>query len=219
MYGPPRGHPGADNGYGHQAPKGFSPIHHQAAVASHGRGGPINYGNRRDAGYHHHQTNGGYDPQPQAHRGFGRTRLNITNRAVVGELTAQPNPNLKTQVAKAFDFEQSNSKFEKGRLENSAPNYDKKASFFDNISCESLNRQHGRDSKVDRERQRELDAETFGSAATLTRGPRYYRRGARRPALRGRGGASFGTGPMYGLQRSNVQSAYQYQPNQMLRAQ
>lgn len=174
-----------DTGYNHP-PRGYSPVNR-------GGGGPYRNRDYMEPG-----------------RGYRGNRGGISNNSknVVGELTAQPNTNLKTQVASAFDFEQSNSKFEKEKnsevesVKLPSTTYDKSTSFFDNISCETLNRQHGRDSKIDREKQRELDTQTFGPAAALTRGPRYYRRGYRRPVgMRGRGGG-------YGMYRQQQQPFY-----------
>eukprot|EP01055_Gregarina_sp_Pseudo9_P004804 Gregarina_sp_Pseudo_9__4803@NODE_501_length_2691_cov_281_032051_g472_i0_p1_GENE_NODE_501_length_2691_cov_281_032051_g472_i0NODE_501_length_2691_cov_281_032051_g472_i0_p1_ORF_typecomplete_len360_score70_97LSM14/PF12701_7/1_3e28FDF/PF09532_10/1_4e04FDF/PF09532_10/0_076FDF/PF09532_10/1_5e10SMATX/PF14438_6/0_0086Toxin_9/PF02819_15/0_37_NODE_501_length_2691_cov_281_032051_g472_i0721082 len=159
------------------APRGFSPAG-RGAMYGGGRGGRDFYN------YPGGVSRGGFG------RG-GRGGMNVNSKNIVGELTAQPNNSLKTQVAQAFDFEENNQKFEKDKIaeaEGVKGAYDKTQSFFDNISCETLNRQHGRDSKVDREKQRELDTETFGPAAALSRGPRYYRRGYRRPGgMRGRG--------------------------------
>lgn len=144
------------------------------------------YDQPRDYSYHPNRA-------PMYRGGRGGSSFPSNPRHVVGELTAQPNNSLKTQVASAFDFETSNKQFTKektvGEGQNGetalAPPYDQKSSFFDNISCETLNRQRGRESRVDREKQREVDAETFGAAATISRGPRYYRQGAFRRPMRG----------------------------------
>lgn len=124
-------------------------------------------------------------------RGFGGSRR------VIGELSAQPNQTLKSQLEEAFDFDEANRKFGKtqkeggdGSLategkenEKALPQitavYDKKQSFFDRISCETLDRQAGHDTRVDRTKQRKLDVETFGQAAAvpIRRGGRGFRRG------------------------------------------
>eukprot|EP01056_Protomagalhaensia_sp_Gyna25_P000518 Protomagalhaensia_sp_Gyna_25__517@NODE_1243_length_2030_cov_1027_465093_g991_i0_p1_GENE_NODE_1243_length_2030_cov_1027_465093_g991_i0NODE_1243_length_2030_cov_1027_465093_g991_i0_p1_ORF_typecomplete_len335_score41_90LSM14/PF12701_7/7_6e28FDF/PF09532_10/0_74FDF/PF09532_10/1_3e10SMATX/PF14438_6/0_038_NODE_1243_length_2030_cov_1027_465093_g991_i07331737 len=175
------------------APRGFSPA----------RGYGPRYGFGRGGGF------GG--------RGRGGS---LAAKTVVGELTAQPNSSLKTQVAQAFNFEESNSKFEKDKLAaeggvvpKTGGAYDKNQSFFDNISCETLNRQHGRDSKVDREKQRELDTETFGPAAALSRGPRYYRRGYRRPGVRGRAADNYYSGLNFNTYRNPPPPAALLQPS------
>lgn len=118
----------------------------------------------------------------------------FTSRRVIGELSAQPNHSLKSQLEKAFDFDESNRQFDKANntqeqpgepgKENAVqtpikPVYDKQTSFFDRISCETLERQDGHPHRVDRNRQRQLDVETFGPAAAnpIRRGARNFRRG------------------------------------------
>lgn len=117
-------------------------------------------------------------------------------RRVIGELAAQPNQTLKSQVEQAFDFDESNRKFEKkeksatespteGKENENAASvstatvvYDKKTSFFDRISCDALDRQAGQEARVDRAKLRQLDMETFGAtaAAPMRRGGSNYRR-------------------------------------------
>lgn len=116
-----------------------------------------------------------------------------TNR-MVGQLLAQPT-NLKAELASNFDFSDAGAKFDrehiKGELEKqlkgeaSSVNvtvkagYDKGASFFDDISCDAIERQHRADVRFDREKQREVDTETFGHAAANRVRADYmrYRRG------------------------------------------
>lgn len=145
-----------------------------------------NYGsppNHRQGGY---QQN--YNPQSyNNHRIDDYTYRNkgAASRTVVGELNAQPNMNLKQQVADAFDFEQANVKFAKEvTVPATACVYNKESSFFDNISCESLARAKGDTGRIDRDRQNERDTETFGAAA-ISGGPRYTRRQFRRGGIRG----------------------------------
>eukprot|EP01054_Gregarina_sp_Poly1_P011521 Gregarina_sp_Poly_1__11520@NODE_999_length_5423_cov_682_617625_g701_i0_p2_GENE_NODE_999_length_5423_cov_682_617625_g701_i0NODE_999_length_5423_cov_682_617625_g701_i0_p2_ORF_typecomplete_len342_score38_21LSM14/PF12701_7/1_1e28FDF/PF09532_10/1_1e04FDF/PF09532_10/0_083FDF/PF09532_10/9e11SMATX/PF14438_6/0_0077_NODE_999_length_5423_cov_682_617625_g701_i041465171 len=186
-------------GYSH-APRGFSPLG--------GRGGLYESRGREYYSYGVSGGRGGF-------RG-GRGGVSVNSKNIVGELSAQPNNSLKTQVAQAFDFEENNQKFEKDKIaeaEGVKGAYDKTQSFFDNISCETLNRQHGRDSKVDREKQRELDTETFGAAAALSRGPRYYRRGYRRPGMRGRGAAAGGGPNVSDYPGAYNRMNYGYRPN------
>lgn len=195
------GHPARNMGGGHYSPMNRG----MRDVGNYGR----NDGYGRTDGYQRHDygRHDGSGYMGSGNRGGFRGSRGGTGGGpgkVVGELTAQPNTNLKTQVASAFDFEQSNSKFEKDKVEKenvqnkpASDTYNKSQSFFDNISCETLNRQHGRDNKIDREKQRVLDTETFGPTAALSRAPRYYRRGPRRMGggMRGRGGPP---GGMYG---------------------
>ncbi|VWU48419.1 trailer hitch homolog, putative [Hepatocystis sp. ex Piliocolobus tephrosceles] len=97
---------------------------------------------------------------------------------VIGELESQPNPALKSKFSPDFDFTTNNSKFDKSNIleekekESTEVNndiqvggYDKKSSFFDNISCETLDKKQGKAAKVDREKLRMLDVDTFGIAA------------------------------------------------------
>eukprot|EP01068_Selenidium_serpulae_P004771 Selendium_serpulae@DN3743_c0_g1_i1.p1 len=164
-------------------------------------------GDYQDSGYNRggryggygYGVGGGYGGGGHMSRGGGG-RYNPAGgqRHVVGELVAQLNPATKNLVSGEFDFVSANSNFQKNSMKledveeqggvKVRPGYDKVSSFFDNISCETLDRQSGQDSKVDRDRQRQLDTETFGQAANQ-RGSR-YRRGYRRGGgyRRGRGG-------------------------------
>lgn len=135
---------------------------------------------------------GGFSGYRGRGRGFG------WSRRVIGELLAQPNQTLKSQLEEAFDFDESNRKFDRTQKDvidstsvanegkenerTTSPGgsvYDKKTSFFDRISCETLDRQAGHDTRVDRNKQRQLDVETFGQSGPtpMRRGGRGYRRG------------------------------------------
>lgn len=63
--------------------------------------------------------------------------------------------------------------------------YDKNKSFFDNISCEAVERSKGRSQRTDWRTERKLNSETFGVAST------------RRGGYRGRGGFYQGGRGMY----------------------
>jgi len=95
-----------------------------------------------------------------------------------------------------FDFESSNARFSKEKLiEEVQPEeaheetpgagstvYNKTASFFDNLSCETLERQESRDDRRQKQSfadQRKIDTETFGTANV---------RDGRNTRGRGRGG-------------------------------
>ncbi|XP_076335348.1 protein LSM14 homolog B-like isoform X3 [Tachypleus tridentatus] len=67
--------------------------------------------------------------------------------------------------------------------------YDRSKSFFDNISCEALERSKGNLQRIDWRRERKLNVETFGSSANMSR--RNPWRGGFR-GFRGRGGAMRG---------------------------
>jgi len=146
---------------------------------------------------HMPQGYGSSQGRPQGgYNNYNNNRNRMTRGGVVGELHAQPNSSLTTQVAEAFDFQEQNEKFDKSNLPAEATGdqhvasvkYDKTTSFFDHISCETLDKKDGRSSRVDRTEQRKVDQETFGVAAAMTRGPRYYKRGYRRGPMNGGSG-------------------------------
>jgi len=200
--------------------------HHQGGHVSSGlgRGSAMmgyNQGGREDL---RGIQRGGYNGYPMygagtRRYGGGFSRGSRGGRHVVGELPAQPNQAVKSQVSGDFDFVEANQKFEKGQKadevgkESGVPVqvgcYNNKSSFFDSISCETLDRQAGHETKIDRDKQRQMDTETFGASA-VHRGPRYrrgYRRGGGyRRGMYGSygGGGSYGgynsRGPSYGRQ-------------------
>lgn len=67
--------------------------------------------------------------------------------------------------------------------------YDKQKSFFDNISCEALEKAEGKSGRPDWKKERETNQETFGQSAVRTFNN--YRRGFN-PRGRGRGGYNQG---------------------------
>lgn len=69
--------------------------------------------------------------------------------------------------------------------------YDKKTSFFDNISCEALEKAEGKSGRPDWKKERETNQETFGQ--TSVRSFNTYRRGFNQRG-RGRGGYNQGYG-------------------------
>eukprot|EP00441_Pelagodinium_beii_P032642 CAMPEP_0197645040 /NCGR_PEP_ID=MMETSP1338-20131121/17819_1 /TAXON_ID=43686 ORGANISM="Pelagodinium beii, Strain RCC1491" /NCGR_SAMPLE_ID=MMETSP1338 /ASSEMBLY_ACC=CAM_ASM_000754 /LENGTH=401 /DNA_ID=CAMNT_0043218531 /DNA_START=54 /DNA_END=1259 /DNA_ORIENTATION=+ len=88
---------------------------------------------------------------------------------LVGELAPEVNEATKRQCAQEFDLGEANARFEK--LERDEPadelkplhGYDKKTSFFDSISCEATERAGTSERpKMDRDKAREFDRETFG---------------------------------------------------------
>ncbi|KAH0946945.1 hypothetical protein HN011_001225 [Eciton burchellii] len=75
--------------------------------------------------------------------------------------------------------------------------YDKSKSFFDNISCEAVERSKGRFQRTDWRTERKLNSETFGVASTRRggfRGRGYYNRGMGGMYRGGGGGGSGGGG-------------------------
>jgi len=117
----------------------------------------------------------------------------------VGELQPEENAEVKKNVAEDFDVNAANDKFAKlstvdgvegfeDRLK-PLPGYNKATSFFDSISCEATERPADFERpKVDREKAREFDKETFGD----TRRP--PRPAGGRPGKGRRRGAGSGKG-------------------------
>lgn len=150
------------------------------------RGGNSSGYNR--GGYNDHQRGGrkgGYGDNK--HRG-----------GPVGELQPNENAQTKAEVTQEFDFSVANEKFEKPaeptkEVDDVRAGYSKTKSFFDDISCDALERSGdkegaGRFDRQSREKQREVDKETFGAAA-LTRpfgygGRRFQHRGGKGGAQR-----------------------------------
>jgi len=110
---------------------------------------------------------------PRSHPGVG---AHLTRRRPPAGRGAPP-----TGDVGEFDFESSNARFSKEKLleevqpeEDAAAEapvastvYNKTSSFFDNLSCETLERQADREERRPRQsfqEQRKLDAETFGTA-------------------------------------------------------
>mmetsp|Transcript_73719 Transcript_73719/g.140330 ORF Transcript_73719/g.140330 Transcript_73719/m.140330 type:complete len:405 (-) Transcript_73719:222-1436(-) len=97
------------------------------------------------------------------------------NGVPVGELVPEDNPEAKREFAEDFDYGAANDKFDKiigtddnleleGVEERLKPltGYDKSKSFFDSISCEATEHAANTDQKVDRDKARQFDRETFG---------------------------------------------------------
>lgn len=88
----------------------------------------------------------------------------------VGELLPEENAAAKRELAEEFDVTAANTKFDKvsettdGAGEKKPlAGYDKAKSFFDNISCEATDRAADSDrQKIDRDKARQYDKETFG---------------------------------------------------------
>ena len=151
-----------------------------------------------------------YQPRDQATRrdytqggkGYGKGNANrkpYHNRShgPVGELSASENPQTKALVSEEFDFSSANEKFEKPAevsKDETRSGYSKAKSFFDDISCDALQRASGQQGGFDRaarDKQREVDLDTFGASASTRPfgyGPRRYNKGGKghgdRPAQR-----------------------------------
>jgi len=111
-------------------------------------------------------------------KGTGKNRsgartANANTSVLVGELQPEENAEVKKELAEDFDVAAANKKFDKvsgvedtdgleDRLKPLA-GYDKAKSFFDSISCEATERPaESERPKIDREKAREFDKETFG---------------------------------------------------------
>lgn len=109
-------------------------------------------------------------------------------RSLVGELIPNASGDVQKEVGTAFDFDAAATKF--AAPGNDAPKYDcgydKSSSFFDTISSDARKNEvkDGETFRVDREKQRELDKDTFGATALK-------RPFGRRGDGRGRGGRRY----------------------------
>jgi protein LSM14 len=158
-----------------------------------------NRGPQRSGGDMGYNRNG---PQQQRRQGNPINRQRYQG-GPVGELKASENAQTKAMVSEEFDFSTANEKFEKDAgttASDDAPRggYSKAKSFFDDISCDALERGEvakdqtaPRFDRAARDKQRETDKETFGAAALERPFGRY---GYRRYNNRGGKGGSSHTG-------------------------
>eukprot|EP01112_Ceratiomyxa_fruticulosa_P007926 TRINITY_DN2064_c0_g1_i1.p1 TRINITY_DN2064_c0_g1~~TRINITY_DN2064_c0_g1_i1.p1 ORF type:complete len:663 (-),score=198.48 TRINITY_DN2064_c0_g1_i1:328-2316(-) len=170
-------------------------------------------------GQHHHQ-------HPHSHH-----HPHIPSHGLL-QHTPNPTPTLSKELQEDFDFEGANAKFSKMKVEEVAeeqdktslsdgedkseepsvplgtPVYNKSKGFFDELSCESLERLEGgstRPSRQDMMEQRKVDQETFG-AVRMASHFNNMRRGG------GPGNRRWGNGPQHQGQR-NYQG-HRYYPRQ-----
>ncbi|XP_053981229.1 protein LSM14 homolog car-1 isoform X2 [Hylaeus volcanicus] len=179
-------------------------------------------------------------------RGRGRGRGGFRNQ--IGNTGAKPKNTLKFDNDYDFEqanteFEELRSQLAKTKIDTGADNekkddsgnetgagegepeeepeiihYDKSKSFFDNISCEAVERSKGRFQRTDWRTERKLNSETFGVASTRRggfRGRGYYNRGMG-GMYRGGGGGTGGSGFRGGYRGSrggNRKPVNQQQPN------
>eukprot|EP00403_Amphidinium_massartii_P032738 CAMPEP_0178433408 /NCGR_PEP_ID=MMETSP0689_2-20121128/32888_1 /TAXON_ID=160604 /ORGANISM="Amphidinium massartii, Strain CS-259" /LENGTH=430 /DNA_ID=CAMNT_0020055431 /DNA_START=73 /DNA_END=1365 /DNA_ORIENTATION=- len=119
--------------------------------------------------------------------------------APVGELLPEDNADAKKEYAEDFDMDKANDSFAKiGEKEGTddlddkhkpLSGYDKSKSFFDSISCEATERTSEADrQKVDRDRARKFDMETFGNTRRPPRPTAGHRGKGSRKGGSGKGG-------------------------------
>ncbi|CAL2028136.1 unnamed protein product [Caenorhabditis brenneri] len=153
----------------------------------------------------HRGNRGGYQQNFQGNRGFNNYRGGFgggynNQRGHNNYGVPRVNHREKLKFESDFDFEKANEKFqevltdnfdkmtleekEQPKVEDKKEGgfYDKKTSFFDNISCESLEKAEGKTGRPDWKKERETNQETFGHNAVRSLN---YRRGF---GGRGRGG-------------------------------
>lgn len=116
---------------------------------------------------------GGADRSPHSGGAGGRrSGVDTAGGTPVGELLPSTNEAVKSEYAEEFDYATENGKFDKVvKVEGEEideklkplSGYDKVKSFFDNISCERTERAgEAERPKVDRNKARQNDRETFG---------------------------------------------------------
>jgi protein LSM14 len=129
---------------------------------------------------HNRERTQGHTAQGKGHGKGGQRRSfqhNNHRGGPVGELKANENAQTKAEVgSEEFDFSSANEKFEKPAedskdisVADTRAGYSKTKGFFDDISCDALdrasNKEAGRMDRTMRDKQRELDKETFGASA------------------------------------------------------
>mmetsp|Transcript_33094 Transcript_33094/g.54657 ORF Transcript_33094/g.54657 Transcript_33094/m.54657 type:complete len:332 (-) Transcript_33094:269-1264(-) len=145
------------------------------------------------------RTNNNNNSTPQHQVGTGASLLNRKARGVVDGSNTLP-----TAADGDFDFETGLANFEKEDEEGPAASYEKD-DFFDSISCDTIDRQLGRDNRLRGSTERTLNTETFGAVA-LNSNRRYNRRGRGG----GRGGRGRGRGRGGGRGRGRGRSSGRY---------
>jgi protein LSM14 len=168
-------------GYGYQQRNGNGYLSYNRDQKGDNKGGYRSYGKGYGKGGHGKGTH---------QRNYNGPR----SSEPVGELTANENAKTKAEIGtEEFDFSSANEKFEKpqeAQSEQSRTGYSKSKGFFDDISCDALDRSAGKETTFDRaarDKQREIDRETFGASANMRPfgGHRRFHRGS------GKGGKSY----------------------------
>ncbi|XP_003488997.1 protein LSM14 homolog B-A isoform X1 [Bombus vosnesenskii] len=188
------------------------------------RGGWMNRGNMRGRG----RGRGGFRNQPGNAGAKPKNTLKFDNDYDFEQANTEFEE-LRSQLAKTkIDAGADNEKKDDSGNETGAGegepeeepeivHYDKSKSFFDNISCEAVERSKGRFQRTDWRTERKLNSETFGVASTRRggfRGRGYYNRGMG-GMYRGGGGAggSGFRGGYRGSRGGNRKPANQQQQN------
>lgn len=186
-------------GHGHPPGPNHAPGHPQAGRGN--RGGWIARGNIRGRG----RGRGGGSfrpPQPGSINNKPKNTLKFENDYDFEQANTEFEE-LRSQLAKTkIDNGTDNEKKDDSGNETGAGegepeeetdvvHYDKSKSFFDNISCEAVERSKGRSQRTDWRTERKLNSETFGVASTRRggfRGRGYYNRGMGGGMYRGNNG-------------------------------
>ncbi|CAI2294361.1 unnamed protein product [Caenorhabditis sp. 36 PRJEB53466] len=171
-------------------PSRYSPLAHIVNQRGPGAGrGGYQHEYQQNRGFNNFNNRGGFQATGYNHNQRGRNNYGVP----------RVNHREKLKFESDFDFEKANEKFQEALTDNlekltieekEQPEaeekkeafYDKKASFFDNISCESLEKAEGKTGRPDWKKERETNQETFGHNAVRSLN---YRRGY---GGRGRGG-------------------------------
>ena len=189
------------------------------------RGGWMNRGNMRGRG----RGRGGFRNQPGNAGAKPKNTLKFDNDYDFEQANTQFEE-LRSQLAKTkIDSGADNEKKDDSGNETGAGegepeeepeivHYDKSKSFFDNISCEAVERSKGRFQRTDWRTERKLNSETFGVASTRRggfRGRGYYNRGmgGMYRGGGGNGGSGFRGGYRGGSRGGNRKPANQQQQN------
>ncbi|XP_076639520.1 LSM14 family protein trailer hitch isoform X2 [Colletes latitarsis] len=185
------------------------------------RGGWINRGNMRGRG----RGRGGFRNQPGNTGAKPKNTLKFDNDYDFEQANTEFEE-LRSQLAKTkIDSGADNEKKDDSGNETGAGegepeeepeivHYDKSKSFFDNISCEAVERSKGRFQRTDWRTERKLNSETFGVSSTRRggfRGRGYYNRGMG-GMYRGGGGTGF-RGGYRGSKGGNRKPVNQQQPD------
>jgi protein LSM14 len=189
----PQSYQRGNNSYGDNRSNNYSSnqttsysTNHASNTYSHGKGA----GKGRGKGSTNHTTGQERPNHPQNRRQYQH------KGGPVGELDASENPQTKALVSEEFDFTKA-ADFEKpSDIEQEAnAGYNKTKSFFDSISCDASQRASDMNKfdRAARDKQREVDKETFGVAAVNRPfgfgGPKRHHHNNYRNANNNRGGA------------------------------